>query len=364
MTDFARRRELVRERLGDDAPAILVTGPSNIRYLTGFTGATREDPSGQLLLDPKPVFFTDGRYDEQAADEVADLERVIYSRERKLGDLVKGILAERGITKLAVEASHVTLAAGERLRAALDGVELVPTSDLVEKVRGVKDDGEIAAVRRAQEIAEAALTSVLSVWSGGTEAELALAIEWAMRTSGAEAASFEVIVAGGAHSALPHATPRRQEISPDGVLLIDMGAKADGYCSDMTRTYLGSKAPPEMLRAHTAVLAALDAACEAVRPGVKAGDVDKAAREALDAEGLGERFVHSTGHGVGLDVHEMPSLAISSEDVLEPGMIVTVEPGVYLPGVGGVRVEDLLVVTEDGAENLTKLDRGPRRPNG
>jgi Xaa-Pro aminopeptidase len=357
MSDFSARRDRVLERLGDDVAAMLVTDPLNVRYLTGFTGS-----NGQLLLGTKPVFFTDGRYDEQSATQVPDLERVIYSGATKFSDLVGRALADRGITEVVVEGGYMSIATVDRLHESLDGVTITPKTDIVEVVRARKDADEIDAIRRAQGMAESALVGVLQKWSSGTEAELALEIEWAMRTAGAEAVSFDVIVATGAHAALPHATPRHVPADIDGVLLIDMGAKVDGYCSDMTRTYLGPKAPAELVTAHNAVRAALEAACDAVRPGVKAADVDKAARDRLEAEGLGHTFVHSTGHGVGLDIHEGPALSTSSEDSLEPGMAVTVEPGVYLPGVGGIRIEDLLIVTDEGADNLTTVDRGHGLP--
>ncbi len=357
MSVFGLRRERVLAGLGDAAGALLVTEATNVRYLTGFTGS-----NGQLLLDAKPVFLTDGRYEEQAATEVPDLERVVYSATTKLTDVLDGFLADRGVTTLAVEAAHLSIASRDRFVSALEGIELVPRTHLVETVRARKDPGEIEAIRRAQQIAEAAVVSVLTNWSGGTEAELALALEWAMRTGGAEAVAFDVIVATGAHAALPHATPRRADADIDGVLLIDIGAKAGAYCSDMTRTYLGSQASPALAQAHASVLSALEIACHAVGPGVRAADVDRAARERLAADGLSELFVHSTGHGVGLDIHEAPTLSMSSDDVLEPGMIVTIEPGVYLPGVGGIRIEDLLVVTDEGADNLTTLDRGALLP--
>lgn len=357
MSEFADRRERVRERLGEQARALLVTSAANVRYLTGFTGS-----NGQLLLDAKPVFFTDGRYDEQSAAQVPDLERVVYSGSTKLADALGPVLSQRGVDKLAIEASHMPLASFDRLASALEGVELVRTTDLVEGVRARKDAAEIDAIRRAQSVAEGAVTSVLRSWRGGTEVELALALEWAIRIGGAEGVSFEVIVAGGPHSALPHASPRNQEANLEEVLLIDIGAKVDGYCSDMTRTFLGPRAPRELVDAHAAVVRALEAGCAAVRAGTRAVDVDRAARDVLEAEGLGDRFVHSTGHAVGLDIHEAPSLSTSSDEVLEAGMVVTVEPGVYLPGIGGVRVEDLLVVTDDGAENLTTLRRGPGWP--
>lgn len=357
MIDFASRRERVRERVGDDVTALLLTAPANVRYLTGFTGS-----NGQLLLDAKPIFFTDGRYEEQSGDQVPDLERIIYSGTTKFSDRLGPVLEQRGVQALGVESSHMTLATRDSLAAALDGVKLEPVGELVEPLRARKDDAEIDAIRRAQAIAEAALTTTLEDWKGGTEVDLALALEWAMRTGGAEGVSFDVIVATGPHSALPHAEPRPVPAEVDGVLLIDMGARAEGYCSDMTRTYLGPRAPKALKDAHDAVVAALAAACEAVGRGVRCADVDRAAREVLSKAGLADRFVHSTGHGVGLDIHESPSLTSSADDVLEPGMVVTVEPGVYIPGVGGVRVEDLLVVTENGAENLTTVDRGPDVP--
>lgn len=358
MTDFADRRERARARLSDGVGALLVTAPLNVRYLTGFTGS-----NGQLLLDPKPVFFTDGRYEEQSASQVPDLERVIYTGTLKLSDALAQILSDRGASRLGVEAAHVTMQTSEKLRGPLAGIELMPTMDVVEGVRMCKDADEVASIRRAQKIAEEAVTSVLKGWKGGTEAELALALEWAMRTSGAEGVAFEVIVATGPHSALPHASPRTVQADLGGVLLIDIGAKADGYCSDMTRTFLGPEAPEELVTSHDAVLRALDAACQAVGPGVPTAEVDRAARDVLVEAGLADRFVHSTGHGVGLDIHEGPGLTMTSDEMLEPGMVVTVEPGVYLPGVGGIRIEDLLVVTDDGADNLTSLDRGSSHPS-
>ncbi len=356
MTEHAARRQRVMEKLPSDVLALLVTEPTNVRYLTGFTGS-----NGQLLLAADPIFFTDGRYQEQSATQVPDIERLIYSGGTKLSDLLAKGLADRGFAKLGIEASHMTVAAMDRMRSGLDGIELVPTTDLVESVRERKDAGEIELIRRAQDVAEKAVVGALRDWKGGTELDLALDLEWRIRRE-VEGVSFDIIVAGGAHSALPHAEPRREPIDIDGVLLIDIGARADGYCSDMTRTFLGPRAPDELRNAHNAVLKALEAGCAAVKPGVACADVDRAARDVLDKEGMGDLFIHSTGHGVGLEIHEGPSLTTTAEGTLEPGMVVTVEPGVYLPGIGGIRIEDLLVVTQGGADNLTTLDRGPDLP--
>jgi len=349
---FADRRKKTFE--GVEADALLVTTPANVRYLTGFTGS-----NGQLLLAAESVFYTDGRYKEQSETQVPDLERRIYSASLKFSEVLAKDVADRGLTRLGVEAEHMTLATETRLRKGLDGIEFVRTDGVVEKVRQVKDRAEIDAIRRAQKIAEDAVSSSVGAFTGGTEHDLALAIEWAMRTNGAESVSFDTIVAGGAHSALPHAEPRDVAIDPDGLLLIDFGAKFEGYCSDTTRTWVGANAPDEIRKVHDAVVRALEAGCEAVKPGVTGADVDAAARKSLESDGYADYFVHSTGHGVGLDIHEGPTLAPGSDTVLEPGMLVTIEPGVYLPGVGGVRVEDLLVVTEVGYENLTTLPRGP-----
>jgi len=359
MTTFSDRRTKAFESVQSSADALLVTAPANVRYLTGFTGS-----NAQVLLAAEPVFYTDGRYDEQSATQVPDVERRIYSASLKLSDLLGKDIADRGVTRLGVEAGHMTLATEERMRKGLDGIELVPTTSIVERVREVKDASEVDAIGHAQRIAEAAVVSSLRSFASGTERDLALAIEWAMRTSGAEGASFETIVASGPHSALPHAEPRDEPIDLDGVLLIDFGAQAAGYCSDTTRTYVGPRAPEKLRTVYDAVVRALEAACEAVRPGAKCSDVDAAARSSLERDGYAEAFTHSTGHGVGLEVHEGPTLAITSEGILEPGMMITIEPGVYLPGVGGVRVEDLVVVTDGGYENLTTLPRGPELPNG
>lgn len=358
MSGFAERRRRALESLGGTAPALLVTNGPNVRYLTGFTGS-----NAQLLLAPDgAVFLTDGRYIEQSAEEVPDLPREIYAGGTAMPSRVAALVRDRGVSALGIESDHVSVAQRERWADVLDGIELVSATGIVERARARKDDDEIAAIRRAQRIAEDAVATVLAGRPGGSEAELALALEWAMRTAGAEAVSFEVIVATGASAALPHARPRREPADTSGVLLIDIGAKVDGYCSDMTRTYLGPRAPGALVEAHEAVVGALEAACAVVRAGAKASDVDAAARSRLAEAGLEEHFVHSTGHGVGLEIHEAPTLSMTSDDVLEAGMVVTIEPGVYLGGVGGVRVEDLLVVTEDGADTLTSLDRGPNAP--
>jgi len=349
------RREKVLERLGEEA--LLVTNPVNVRYLTGFTGS-----NGQLLLTKESVFFTDGRYITQSAQQVRDIEREIYSQGSKLTDLLGKALADRGITRLGVEASHVTLATMQRLRDGLSGIELVETNDVVEKVRMYKDEHEVGAITEAQRITEQVVTEALREWRDGLETDLAMDLERRIRER-CDGVSFDIIVASGPHAALPHAHPRREPVETDNLLLIDIGSRVDGYCSDMTRTFLGPNASDEMRKVFAAVLRALEAGCDAVKPGVRCADVDKVCRDVLTDAGYGEYFTHSTGHAVGLDIHEMPAFSPTSEDVLEPGMVMTVEPGVYLEGIGGVRIEDMVLVTADGGENLTDLPRGSQLPS-
>ncbi len=350
------RREKVLEKLGEDA--LLVTNPMNVRYLTGFTGS-----NGQLLLTKDSVFFTDGRYIAQSAEQVKDIDRQIYTQGSKLTELLGKALADRGVTRLGVEASHVTLATMQRLRDGLSGIELFETTDVVEKVRMIKEPSEVSAIRSAQRLTEQAVETTLSGWTNGLETDLALQLEKTVRDSGADGFSFDVIVASGAHAALPHAEPRREPVETENLLLIDIGSRVNGYCSDMTRTYLGPRASDEMRKVHAAVLEALEAGCAAVKPGVRCADVDQVCRDVLGKHGYAEFFTHSTGHAVGLDIHEMPAFSSSSEDVLEAGMVMTVEPGVYLEGVGGVRIEDMVLVTDDGGENLTALDRSATLPS-
>lgn len=370
MTERASRRKAALEQVRDRADAFLVTAPANVRYLTGFTGT-----NGQVVLADEAFFLTDGRYVEQAAAQAGDLPCVVYAG-GSMASALPAALAERGIGRLAFEAGHpepgltfgpdapgyMTVLELERLRDGVPGVELVGVTGIVESLRVRKDESEIAAITRAQRIAEEALARTLASWSGGTEHDLALALEWAVRTAGADGMSFSSIVASGAHSALPHAQPRDVAVPARGVLLVDMGAVVDGYCSDMTRTFLRD-APDPLPAIHAVVRRALEAGCEAVRPGATGADVDAAARRVIEEAGYGDRFIHGLGHGVGLMIHEPPRLNATSDSVLEPGMIVTVEPGVYIPGVGGVRIEDLLVVTDAGAENLTAFPRGADLPS-
>ncbi|MHB8491105.1 MAG: M24 family metallopeptidase [Solirubrobacteraceae bacterium] len=357
--------------------ALLVSAPANVRYLTGFTGSNgvvllvatgprRRQGSGVRggSAGPEQVFFTDFRYLMQAASEVASLfRRWPDSPAVTQSDLLAAVAEELASTagmRVGFESDHLTVAR----HAHLDGLlppawELVGVSGLVERLREVKDAEEVKRIAAAAELADSALDEVLEDGlCGCTEREVAMALEGAMRRLGAEGASFSTIVAAGAHGALPHATPREVEI-PRGVLVtIDWGARLDGYCSDCTRTY--ASGPPDA-RAHEVydlVLSAQEAAVAALHPGLTGQEADALARNVIEAAGHGEHFGHGLGHGVGLEVHEGPRLSRTGGDVaLREGSVVTVEPGVYLPGELGVRLEDLLVLGAQGNRNLSSLPK-------
>ncbi len=349
---IGRLRELLE---GAGCDALLVSSHSNIRYLTGFTGS-----AGLLMVSAEDaVIVTDGRYRAQAPAELAISgapARAEAMAAAEQMELLAGLI--KGIGRLGLEGEHISWA---RLRRWSQGwakdVELVPTSDLVEGLRERKDAGEIARIAAAAAIADAALASVRPMLERSpTEVELALALDTEMRRLGAEEPAFETIVAAGPNAAEPHHHPSQRRIGTGELVVVDFGARLDGYCSDMTRTIRTGRAsdlPAELARVASVVLAAQDAGLCAVRDGVGGAEVDRACREVVDAAGLSELFVHGTGHGVGLDIHEAPALGERSADILSIGQVVTVEPGVYVPGLGGARTEDTVLVTGAGCEILT-----------
>ena len=338
----AALRELLRERELDTA---LVTRLVNVRYLTGFTGS-----NGGLLLTPDAaVLATDGRYITQSERQAPDVERVITTD-------VPGTLAKRATGPLGFESHEVTVELYERLTA--DGAALTATGRLVEKLRSVKDEAEIAAIARACVVADRAFAELLgTVAPGRTERDVAGELESRMRAHGADGPSFETIVASGPNSAVPHHRPTDREIGRGELLKLDFGALVDGYHSDMTRTVAVGPVADWQGEVHALVAAAQAAGIAALAAGTTCGDVDKAARDVIAGAGHGEHYTHSLGHGVGLEIHEAPTLRGGASDILRDRMPVTVEPGVYLPGRGGVRIEDLLVVRPDGPETLTTSTR-------
>ena len=333
--------------------ALLVTNLVNVRYLTGYTGS-----NGVALIGPDVrAFATDFRYVEQAAEEVDPA----FDRVRAPQDLLDAIAEAlpQPELRLGFEEANLSVRDHGRLRERLpEAVELVGVHGLVEGLRAIKSPAELAAIRAASELAGAAFTRLISDrFVGRTERELATALEFEMRRLGAERASFEPIVAAGPHGALPHATPRDAQIGSGQLVVIDWGAQLDGYCSDCTRTVATAALNGRGAEIYQLVLEAQLRSLEAVAAGASGREVDAVARRVIEAGGHGEHFGHGLGHGVGLEVHEAPRLAQRSESVLEVGNVVTVEPGVYLPGELGVRIEDLVVVTEEGCEILTPLSK-------
>jgi Xaa-Pro aminopeptidase len=355
--DVAARLPRLRERLRDtDADALVVTRLPNVAYLTGFTGS-----AGVVIVGPEhDLLITDGRYSEQAAEQLgaAGVKAGIEIATTQAAQHAALAAAVQGAARLGLEAHGVTWAQQRSYADQLEGIELVPTENVVEAMRAVKEPGEVARIRAACAIADDALAHVLpSLHDGPTEREFARALEWEMRERGATRTSFETIVASGPNGSKPHARPTDRAVQAGELVVIDFGCVVDGYCSDMTRTVSVGDPGPEARRVWDVVLESQRAGRAAVRAGVKCVDVDRASRAVIEDAGWGEAFAHGTGHGVGLEIHESPRVAATSDGTLEPGHVVTVEPGVYLPGVGGVRIEDTVVVTSDGADALTEFPK-------
>jgi Xaa-Pro aminopeptidase len=331
--------------------ALLVTHMPNVRYVTGFTGS-----AGVLLAGRRPVFWTDGRYGEQARREVKGARIVVAKGPAVLAAIQHA--AASGVKRLGYEAEHVTVAQRKSLSPQARGVRMVETSAVVETLRCIKDGNEIECIRAAVNLASRCFKPLLRVMRPGVaESEVAAHLEFAARTAGASAMSFETIVAGGARSALPHGVASRAPLPPRGFVVLDYGVILDGYCSDMTRTVHIGRASRESRMLYEAVLEAQLAAIAAVRPGVSAGEVDAAARKTLQRSKLAKYFTHSTGHGVGLEIHEIPRIGAKQQTELEPGMVITIEPGIYLPGRCGIRIEDMVLVTAKGCEVLTPVSK-------
>jgi Xaa-Pro aminopeptidase len=332
---------------------LLVSNLVNVRYLTGYTGS-----NGVALVGADArAFITDFRYVEQAAAEVDPG----FDRRRAPQELLHAVeeMLPEGSLRLGFEDTHVSVRAHARLRELLpDRVELVGVEGIVERLRAVKGPDEIARIRSASELAAAAFERLLEGGlAGRSERELSLELEQVMRLLGAQRPSFDSIVAAGPHGALPHATPRDVEVTRGQLVVIDWGAELDGYCSDCTRTVAAGEPDEQARIVYELVLAAQIAGVRAVKAGAQAREADGAARAVIDGGGFGERFGHGLGHGVGLEIHEAPRLSQRSDDVLATGNIVTVEPGIYLPGEFGVRIEDLVAVTTDGCEIHTSIDK-------
>jgi Xaa-Pro aminopeptidase len=331
---------------------LLILNGTNIRYLTGFTGG-----EGALLIGPDRVeLLVDGRYTTQAALETSGFEITEFQNK---AEGISAVLTEQKVDRVGFEASSLTVSEYQKFRSALTGVSLEPISEGLDFLRAVKDAGEIERIREAIRIAEKALTDLKNLIKPGIrEIEIAVELEYRMRRAGAERLSFDTIVATGPNSALPHATPGNRQVEAGDFVLIDYGAVFAGYHSDQTRMFCVGSPSDRQRRVYQAVLGAHDRAIAAIKAGVSCQEIDSIARSFLKEKGMGEYFSHGTGHGVGLEVHEAPMLTRGKEDILKPGMVVTVEPGVYFPEEWGIRIEDMVLVGEDGPEVLTKMFNG------
>jgi Xaa-Pro aminopeptidase len=345
---YPGRLSRLRSSLGRRGPsAILITHLPNVRWLCGFSGS-----AGSLLVSARDaVLFSDFRYRSQVRREVRAARFFEYT-----GGAVEAIAAavrHARVSRLGFEAERMTVAAHGDLAAALPRVGLVPLRGIVENLRALKDAGEVALIRHALAIAAGALDAGTRRLVGARESDIAASMRAAISRGGGEDESFPTIVASGSRAALPHAQPTGRIIGGGDLVVIDVGARYKGYCSDITRSFSPGKWDEKSKRIYRTVLRAQRSAMAVIRPGAKASDVDAAARRVIEGEGFGKFFGHGTGHGVGLEVHEKPTISPRSGDILQPGMVFTVEPGIYIENLGGVRIEDMVLVTEKGLEILS-----------
>ena len=352
-TAVEQLQQVLRDRvLEQEADAFLITSPQNRLYLTGFPSSA----GWVLVTRDESYFLTDFRYFEAAQRQVTCCQVVLMTR---LSDNVWELVQRHKLKHVLVENAGLNLADARNYREmfALLGAQTVETNTLDRLLRGlraVKTPQELKKIKAAQSITDAAFSHILTILSSGmTEREIALEIEFFMRKSGAQGVAFDLIVVSGANGSLCHGVPSEKKIAPGDLVTMDIGALLDGYHSDMTRTVGMGSLSEEQSRVYHTVLSAQLAAIEAAKPGAVCSQVDKAARDLIDKDYPGT-FGHSTGHGVGVEIHEWPNFAPSCEEVLRPGMVITVEPGIYLPGKFGVRIEDMIFITETGCENLTE----------
>ena len=335
--------------------ALLVTNEINVSYLSGFSG-----DSSYLLIEPsKTSILSDGRYETQIATECPDLTAVIRYSGTTMMETVQEVLGGTDAQKIGIESGHVSLSLYRGLCDRCEEIQWVETNGVVEELRMVKDDSEIEIIRHSIDIAQRSFQSVMAkLRTDWSEREIAHELESTMRFLGAEGVSFTPIIAAGPAGALPHYRPSEAQLGDHPTLLVDWGAAYRGYASDLTRTMHRQHASDDFRRCYQAVLDAQLSAIDKIGPGVAASEVDAAAREVLKQANLGEAFVHGLGHGFGLEIHESPRMSSIAKEILQPGMIVTVEPGVYFGGDFGIRIEDDVLVTETGCEVLSTLPKG------
>lgn len=354
--DRSLRLDRVRAAVADaGCDLLIVTKLLNIRWLSGFTGSN----ATAIVTPDSFTIITDGRYETQIADQLsaAGVEATVAIT-REIAEPVAVAVGQAG--RIGLESADVTWASQRQFAEWLPGRELVPTSELVEYQRRFKDTGELQRLRLAASIADRALSVVKPELNAGrTELEIARMLDATMLDLGADDLSFATIVAAGPNSAKPHATPSDRPIGDGDMVVIDFGAKVDGYGSDMTRSFLLGETTDRQREVFEAVEQAQARGVAAVRDGVEEREIDRVCREELGNRGLGEAFIHGTGHGIGLEIHENPILSTRATGILRSGYVVTVEPGVYLPDLGGIRIEDSVVVTESGCEPITLSSKSP-----
>ena len=342
----------IRAALGE-LDAVLLTGESNCYYATGFLG------EGVTVVTKNGAhYITDSRYTEAAEKTIGTAARVWeMSRENPMSALIRRVLEEADAEKVGFEEEVMTVAQ-HRIFSEKLPCELLSASKLLTSLRGSKDEEEIAAMIAAQRIAEGALEQLLQeIRIGMTEKEIAARLQYLMVSAGAEKLSFDTIVASGPNSSMPHAVPTERKIQKGDFLTIDFGCVYRGYCSDMTRTFAIGAVTEEMQQVYNTVLAAQVAGITAARAGVSGKDIDGAAREVIEKEGYGKYFGHSFGHSLGIDIHESPNASPANEETMPVGAVISAEPGIYLPGKFGVRIEDVLVLGEDGCRNITTFPK-------
>lgn len=353
-----RRNKLLRklrEQKESAVDSLLITGAANVRYLTGFTG----DSSWLFLAAANTVMLSDSRYETQLADECAGLETAIRDASSTINEMAAKVIETAKVKRVGIESDYLTLTQHAALSGKITAAELVPTSGLVERLREVKDKWELEQIREAIHIAQRGIAVVRSsLRPDQTETEVRYLLEAAMRDFGGHGTAFEPIVGVGPTAALPHAHAGSRRISESPILLIDWGAQTKShYRSDLTRVFITGKPTKQMEQVYKIVLAAQQAAIKAIRPGVKCAEVDRIARGMIADAGFGKYFGHGLGHGFGLEIHESVRMSPLSHQEFEVGMVVTVEPGIYLPGRFGVRIEDDILVTAGGNEVLSCVPR-------
>ena len=344
--------EKIRSAFPENADALLLTSDINCYYVTGF----RRMEGYVVITREAAMAFTDSRYIEAARAEVSSEFEVLLSKGSRKKMLTE-VFEKYNIKTLLIEKSVTTVTSYESMKSDFPDIEILGGDSIISKLREYKSEDELDNVTKAQAIAEAAYDHILGYISPDrTEIDVALELEFYMRSHGAQAASFDIIAVSGSASSQPHGVPRDIKLQ-QGFLTMDFGALYNGYCSDMTRTVCIGKADDEMKKVYSTVLEAQLAALDKIAVGEKCADIDKCARDIIKAAGYGENFGHSLGHGVGLEIHENPRLSSVSQSVLTPGQIVTVEPGIYLEGRFGVRIEDMVFIGEDKCENLTHVPK-------